>query len=352
MATTRLQSEPVSTPSATVGRSIAVVVAVVLSATPAAHAIAADRLTKPVSGTFTLESDPGSWVGQGRSYRFRARAIEFSPTDRNGILVVVDTDNYWRATFSPPEGARLAKGVYTDARAVADNIHPGLDVSGRGHSCGQLTGSFRVLDIDYGPHGYLRSFHLRFEQHCYGRAAAVRGEIKIAGPKPPAPVEFDLTFDMSGTSYDPYDRTIKLRGTVICSTPAYASVTADVRELETQLAAEGRGSIGMSCSREPTAWRVSAISSNGIAFTEDALRVTVQGQAQDDWYADYTGENIVASEVIADVRVELPSRSDSVGFSVIAENAAWIALVALSIAAVTPWGVLILRRLRRRASGS
>jgi len=174
------------------------------------------------SGTWTMTGDPNESITNGRSYAFSAPndGLELgSGFGSNGISVFArpaGTSDLWDATFWAPTGQQLLPGVYSNARRFPDALHPGLDVGGAGHGCNQVTGDFTIIDVSYGPYGYLNSVHLTFEQHCEGFAAALRGEINLTGP--PAPPELRVHVTVDATSgFDRADGSLQLHGTISCS---------------------------------------------------------------------------------------------------------------------------------------
>ena len=64
---------------------------------------------------------------------------------------------------------------------------PGLDFSGSGRGCNQLTGRFLVATAVFSG-TQVQRFHARFEQHCEGWSVALRGQIWIdaSGAMPPS----------------------------------------------------------------------------------------------------------------------------------------------------------------------
>jgi len=184
------------------------------------------------SGTWTMTGDPNESITNGRSYAFSAPndGLELgSGFGSNGISVFArpaGTSDLWDATFWAPTGQQLLPGVYSNARRFPDALHPGLDVGGAGHGCNQVTGDFTIIDVSYGPYGYLNSVHLTFEQHCEGFAAALRGEINLTGP--PAPPELRVHVTVDATSgFDRADGSLQLHGTISCSGPCRQASTAN-----------------------------------------------------------------------------------------------------------------------------
>jgi len=299
-----------------------------------------------VRGTFTMTSDSGDYVGQGQSYSFPGRAIEFG-ADLGRVFVSVRAADSWTVRLEAPDKARLEAGIYADAGRFSNATQPALDVSGAGRGCNETAGRFTVLEAKYGLRGYLRSLHVTFEQHCEGAASALRGEFNLVAAPPPRPLKVDLTFDASRTTLEPADSAVKLVGTIACSqTVVGASVIADVSEVKESEAAIGSGSLGMECRPTPTSWGITVASSNGIPFTDTTVRVTVRGEATDSWYTAYLGENVAARDVISNAEANLPS-SPHPGF--ISRHSTWSLVIVLLIIAAVGWSLLIVLWIRSRA---
>jgi len=71
-----------------------------------------------------------------------------------------------------------------------DPLRGGLDWFGQGYGCNTLTGSFTVDGVTY-TSGGLNAIDLRFEQHCYGGAPALHGQVHwdaTDNAQPPGPI--------------------------------------------------------------------------------------------------------------------------------------------------------------------
>ena len=139
-------------------------------------------------------SDPGDWVGQGRS-----RTVLPDPTARFGgdmwndnnqlsffVLTSGPGARDWGLLMQAPRGERLTPGVYRNARripAIGSN-DPQLSFYGEQRSCNESIGEFEVIEALYGPKpagsgtsGTIERFHARFTQACDGSTALLRGEV-------------------------------------------------------------------------------------------------------------------------------------------------------------------------------
>ncbi len=88
---------------------------------------------------------------------------------------------WWSLDFKAPNGAELTPGPYEGAARYPfqSPATPGLDVSGSGRGCNNLTGRFDVLEAVYGADGSVQRFAADFEQHCEGGAPALRGSVRF-----------------------------------------------------------------------------------------------------------------------------------------------------------------------------
>lgn len=129
-----------------------------------------------------LKSDPGDFVGQGKKYLYTDTnsVFRFSKYHPNGIILNVTTaDDWWILTLLAPNNAILQPGSYNGAMrgAFKDADKPGLDFSGNGRGCNQLTGRFDIFEISYDSQGVVNGINVSFEQHCEGATPALRGQL-------------------------------------------------------------------------------------------------------------------------------------------------------------------------------
>ena len=134
----------------------------------------------PPPNSVRLQSDPQDYIGQGRSYEYTSAnaSITVTATGRH-LSVVVDGDESWVADFEGPASTtRLQVGTYSNLTRYPfhDAQRGGLSWSGEGRGCNTLTGSFTIDSVTYRG-DTLTALDLRFEQHCEGGTAALRGTI-------------------------------------------------------------------------------------------------------------------------------------------------------------------------------
>ncbi len=227
------------------------------------------------SGSLTMTSDAGDYIGGGQSWSYALPPDSFSSQIlyRNGVEVIVNGANgdWWYLDFGAPNGAQLTPGTYENATRwpFNDPSQPGLSIFGNGRGCNTLTGSFTVLDATYAPGGSLVSFHATFEQHCEGGSAALRGEVQISSPPPVPPVEITLKLDPKGTVRGGVGT---VHGTVTCSRDATVDVTGTMSQQTRKYGVtSGTFATRVGCSTTPTAWTAGA--SSGAPFQAGAVYV-------------------------------------------------------------------------------
>jgi uncharacterized repeat protein (TIGR01451 family) len=148
----------------------------------------------PASGNYVyLQSDTGDFIGAGRTMTYTQANAQLQLTLNNGLLqVTVNGDDNWSGQFAAMTAiATLQPGYYPDLRRYPfhNTTRGGLSWSGEGRGCNTLTGWFAVDSISF-LGGAVSSIDLRFEQHCEGGAAALRGRIHWSSgdtTQPPGP---------------------------------------------------------------------------------------------------------------------------------------------------------------------
>ncbi|HEY2927724.1 hypothetical protein [Piscinibacter sp.] len=149
----------------------------------------------PASGNYIyLQSDPGDYIGQGRTYTYtQANAVLTLAASGAHLGVSVHGDESWTGDFQGMSKlSELQTGYYGDLTRYPfnDPAKGGLNWSGEGRGCNTLTGWFVVDSVTY-VNGSLTAIDLRFEQHCEGVSAALHGKIHWAAgdsTSPPGPV--------------------------------------------------------------------------------------------------------------------------------------------------------------------
>ena len=144
------------------------------------------------TGSVSFSGDSGDYISQGKSYSYStSNGDGLSVSSSTGSTVSISVNAYngdwWTLDLDAPGTQVLAPGTYTAAHRYPFNgTGPGLDLSGEGRGCNELTGSFTIIKAVFGPQGYVQTFDATFEQHCEGGNPAARGEIHISNP-PPSP---------------------------------------------------------------------------------------------------------------------------------------------------------------------
>lgn len=146
--------------------------------------------------TLVLQSQAGDYVGGGLNQSFGEMDGTFQvnvfSNDVNFIFHTPSYSHFWNLAFGAADHGPLVPGVYEGAtRAPFRSAgEPGLDVSGDGRGCNQLTGRFEVIEATYGSSGNLMTFAATFEQHCEGMAPALLGAMLYNANAPVPPQMF------------------------------------------------------------------------------------------------------------------------------------------------------------------
>jgi hypothetical protein len=144
----------------------------------------------PTISQITLQSEPGDYVGGGRAYSYTKANARINVTWSNGLLSIEAVgDEDWQGDFQSPALASLQVARYDNALRYpsGDPSRAAMRWYGLGRGCATATGWFAVDQVAYTAGGVLDSFVLRFERHCEGATAALRGEIRWSRTDPTAP---------------------------------------------------------------------------------------------------------------------------------------------------------------------
>jgi hypothetical protein len=136
---------------------------------------------------FSWLSDPAASVGRGAFGRLTLANATFNTSGSDmGVQISVNggVSDSWTLNFSPPLNGRLRVGSY-EVTFPRDATHAGMNIFGRGSSCGSPTGRFEVRELVFTTTQTGTSstttvllFDATFEEHCSGAAAALRGEVR------------------------------------------------------------------------------------------------------------------------------------------------------------------------------
>jgi hypothetical protein len=279
---------------------------------------AAQAGTAALSGSLTMTSDSGDYIGAGQSYSYATPDSSFVLHgdalyyDGNWARVTVTGANgdWWYLNFQAPTGQTLTPGVTYDGaiRGIQSVPPPGasprMDVFGNGRGCNMLTGSFTVLDVVYGPYGYLQDLHLTFVQHCEGGAPALRGELSVSGPPGPTAQAVAVTIDPSGGVHRPGGAAV-VTGTISCAVPTDAWFSVSATQETKKGTTFGFASVEVAtCGPTAQRWSATALT-DGPAFSSGTAQVEVSANLVDDWYTQYLGQNPVFTSGSASALVAL-----------------------------------------------
>jgi len=145
----------------------------------------------PASGDYVyLASDPGDWIGQGRTYLYtKADAVLGATTNGALLSVTVNGDESWTGDFLGMSSlARLQPGLYPGLQRYPFNnpTKGGLEWYGEGRGSNTLTGWFAVDSVTYSG-STLTAIDLRFELHSEGGTPALHGAIHWQTDDPTQP---------------------------------------------------------------------------------------------------------------------------------------------------------------------
>ncbi len=125
--------------------------------------------------SLTLESTPGDFIGQGvtKTYTPTDGIFSIDPIIEsdipNGIEIFFSNKEiYWYLVFTSQEGTPFLEGTFELAKRYPYNepSHPGMEITGDGRGCSELSGSFQVEHVQFDKEGNILSFAIHFTQQC------------------------------------------------------------------------------------------------------------------------------------------------------------------------------------------
>ncbi|WP_374517798.1 DUF5018 domain-containing protein [Undibacterium squillarum] len=138
----------------------------------------------PVSGNYVyLLSDSTDYIGAGGEYLYQGATDRIQVSNGSSLSVITGG---WYANFAKMNSIpQLTVGYYPDLKRYPfhNPAKGGLDWSGNGRGCNQLSGWFAVDKVKY-VNNVLNEIELRFEQHCEGATPALRGKVYWSAQNP------------------------------------------------------------------------------------------------------------------------------------------------------------------------
>lgn len=266
-------------------RSLVALVGLVAAVAGGVLSSPADAATAE-SASLVMTSDEGDYIGQGLQYSYSTTGNDVFSSTGNGNVVSIAVNaangDWWYLEFAAPAGQSLAPGTYTGAiRYPFQGQGPGLSVSGNGRGCNELTGTFTVYEVTFGPNNYLQSFEASFEQHCEGFTPALRGQIQLVNPPAPDPLTIGVGVSSKGKA-DRFTGTATVSGTVTCSQPTTVTLSGTLTQRANRFkVAAGSLYSEVACSSTPTAWQATVVSGTGVPFNPGATKLDLTASAFD-----------------------------------------------------------------------
>ena len=240
-------------------------------------------ITVPTSGTFLYLIRTNTNVGNYEQlYTSADSSFDWSwPYSDNSVFhATVVQGNYvhwWYVDIAAAPGNSLAVGHYANAvRFISRTAGtPGIDVTGDGRGCNEVSGSFDVDELSFAWNYEMSVLQATFHFYCDNSLSLQHGRIRIEHPTPPQPppVALSVTLDEKGKASDAsWYATIS--GSVSCS----RSVPVDLRGSVTQVkpdhtVVQGAFSGSVDCIAPTTRWSMLAGGTNKFGSSAAAVSV-------------------------------------------------------------------------------
>jgi hypothetical protein len=139
---------------------------------------------------FLYHSEPGEYIGQGRTGEYKAvdTLFKVSTDNRNKVRFTIDYgDDHWNIEFAAPKGQNLRVGNYGCATRCAFHLdtEPGFTMSGCGRGSNNSFAGFIIRKLRFNNHGDLVLVHMQFAQRSERTdAPTLFGELYYRNYKP------------------------------------------------------------------------------------------------------------------------------------------------------------------------
>ena len=258
---------------------------------------------QPLEASLSLVSDPGDYIGGGQShyYTLDTAAITTRSGQNGGYfgLTVFPFDGgWWYLDLAAPAGSQLVPGAYEGAVRwpFQGPGQPGVSITGNGAGCNTVTGRFDVLEVVFGPNGYIERFRARFEQHCEGAAPALRGEVVVVNPPPPPALEILLSVNGTGR-VDKLSGVATVTGTLRCTVDTVVNLNGALSQRLTRFAhATGYGWSPVPCSTSPVSWTLVFTPQGSVPFGAGMTQLNGTASAYDSYYGNQV--NVSANSTV------------------------------------------------------
>jgi hypothetical protein len=250
------------------------------------------------TGSLTLDSQPGDYIGGGQAWHHDDTNAAFSTSyDGSSLTATVwpVDGGWWTVQLAAPPGEPMSVGTYEGAVRASFRPPgaPGIDVTGMGRGCNQVHGRFEVTEATFNQNNYVESFSATFEQHCeWAGAPALFGEIRVQNPPPPPALALGL--EVFEVLFNKVTGAATLRGAVACNRPAdvQLGVTLAQRISRTEVM-RGSSALFVHCAPPGTAVELVIEASGGSFVKGRPLEVSANSSAYDPAYGTWVNATSV-----------------------------------------------------------
>jgi hypothetical protein len=147
---------------------------------PAAAALSGQIKFNALPLSLSLNSEPGDYIGQGKSKSYTNDASTFRLTGTLSRLSYSASglrDN-WTATIQAPTGKTLVPGIYKTGRFASSTV-AGLDFAGNGKGCDSSSGTLTIHSISANSTGSVSGLSASFTQRCDNSSGLLKGTIRF-----------------------------------------------------------------------------------------------------------------------------------------------------------------------------
>ena len=127
---------------------------------------------------FTVDGQPGSYVGDGQSYVFTPQNESFTANQYgDGFQECVNGDHFYCALVTPPTGEQFVVGTTYQTSRMHTDTTAGLDVFGDGAGCNESHGTLTIHELSLATDPMVIA--ASYQVYCDAAPTPVSGELRF-----------------------------------------------------------------------------------------------------------------------------------------------------------------------------
>jgi hypothetical protein len=135
-----------------------------------------------LSGTVEIRGSKGEFITGGTTIKFSGTLVASQDDPSSLTLSFAEKDSDWELSFGVSPGSLFRTGNFANAvrYSFAEKGQSSMAITGAGHACNEVRGSFAVEDLKRDSSGRVAVFTAGFEQYCDDNKVPLQGRVSVA----------------------------------------------------------------------------------------------------------------------------------------------------------------------------